>query len=346
MSLALLGLSHHRTPVEVRERFSFSPQELAPALGRLTQASGAAEGVLLSTCNRIELYLAADEDIDLDAARRTLCSLKPAAPADHARDAYLKMNEAAVEHLFRVASGLDSLLPGETQIIGQIKSAYQTAMAAGRTGATLNRLFQRALRVAKRVHAQTRIDEGGTSVPTAAAKLAEQRFADLPARTVLIVGAGEMGALTARAFRHRKVTRITVLNRTVERARAVAQRVGGVAGPFEALDACLETADIVVTCTRSPQPILKTLHAGRPRLIIDLGIPRNVAPEIGRLDGVTLHRLDDLEQIAVRTRERLKGELARADEIVREEFADYLCGTPYRSTCTSVPKMRTVRSEK
>lgn len=314
MNIAVVGISHHRAPIEVRERFA------KPDPATLIAQTGAREGVVLSTCNRVEAYLVGDA-LDLAIFGDT---------------AYVKRDREAVEHLFRVAAGLDAMVVGETEVLGQVKSAYQTALDAGRTGRVLNPLFQRAIFVAKRVHTETRINEGGASVPSVAARLAERIFEDLARRRLLVLGAGETGLLTVRAFRHRGLKQIRILNRTIEKAVEAARRFSAESGALDEVDARLPEADIVVTCLDLDQPILDARRvvaaldrrAGDPMLIIDLGVPRNVSGAADESDNVYLFDIDDLETLVSRTMNQREGELGRALEIVSTEVETYINSNP------------------
>lgn len=316
MTLAMIGLSHRRAPIEVREKFA------KPDAAKLIAATGAREGVVVSTCNRVEVYVAGDD-------------LRPG-EVGFGELAYVKRDREAVEHLFRVAAGLDAMVVGETEVIGQVKTAYQAALDAGRTGRVLNPLFQRALKVAKRVHTETRINEGGASVASVAARLAERIFEDLARRRLLVLGAGETGLLTVRSFRHRGLKQIRILNRTVEKAVEAARRFSAEAGGLDEVDARLSEADIVVTCLDVDAPYIdaKRVRAavgrrgGDPVLIIDLGVPRNVSAEADESDNVYLFDIDDLEGIVSRTMTHRQGELEKALQIVASEVDGFLPSTP------------------
>lgn len=320
MSIAVVGVNHRRAPIEVRERLAFSATELPGAVERL--AVEAPEIVLLSTCNRTELYLGdAENGVDADRARRALCAIKG---VEDAGIFYTFAERQAVEHLFRVTAGLDAMVLGETQIIGQVRDAYQ----AGRTGRVFNTLFQRALHVAGRVHSETKISQGGASVPAVAARLAERIFDSLERRRMLVVGAGEMGVLTVAAFGHRGLKDMIVANRTHERAAAL----GGRTIALDAIDATLPEADIVVSCIEAERPIIgadavnRSLRTrrGDPMLLIDLGVPRNIDPAIARIENVYLFDIDDLQSIVGQTILERQSEIDSTSSIILDEAEQFM----------------------
>ena len=309
MSLVLVGTSHRLSPVEVRERVAFDLDEAAE-LAR--QMAGGGEAVCLSTCNRTELYLV---DPDLEAAEKR---------ASHALlgdevELYRMADEAAALHLFRVAAGLDSLVPGEGEILGQVRDAYE----AGAHGPVLDRLFREALRVGKKVRTETAINESPASVSSAAAALAQQVFGDLAGCRVLLVGAGEVSELAARALAARGATIGAVTSRTQANAARLADAFDSHAIPFDRLGSELEHADVVVSSTSSTEPVLSgdqvPNRKGRPLFVIDLAVPRDVDPAVARLEDCYLYDIDDLQAVV---RESLNGrwrEAERAEGIVERE---------------------------
>jgi len=307
MELLVVGVNHKKAPVELREKLAFDAKALAPALDALRAAVASTEEVILSTCNRVELYVVRDAgDADpLEAAARFLAAQR-GHPVDEVRAVlYRHAGAEAVRHLFEVASSLDSMVVGETQIIAQVKQAYVAAKEAGHTGRVFNPLFQRALAVAKQVHSTTGIGERSVSVPSVAAKLAEKIFQELAGKRVLILGAGETGALTLAAMRERGVRDVTVVNRTVENACALAAEVGGTGHGLDELASELGRADIVIGCLSSERPVVGVddvraalkVRRNEPMFFIDIAVPRNVDAEVNRIDNVYLFNVDDLQGI-------------------------------------------------
>lgn len=336
MSLAVVGVSHRTAPIEVRERFAFGRAEMAPALVGLTGA-GASEAVLLSTCNRTEAYLALPDGSDgVDDARRLLAARLGPDAERAAAHLYVHRDRAAVEHLFRVTAGLDSMIPGEPQIQGQAKEAYAVARevtgdAGPVVGPALNRLFQSAFAVAGRVRAETGLGRGAASVPSAAVELAKKIFGSLKGRRALVLGAGEMSEVTLECLRGEGVRAAIVANRTHERARELAGRWGGTAIRWEGFAAALPEVDIVLCSTAAPHPVLtrerfvQALPHGAPHplCILDIAVPRDVEPSVGNLDNVFLYNVDDLRQVVEDALGRRRAEMPGAEGIIRagvEEF--------------------------
>jgi glutamyl-tRNA reductase len=309
MSLVLVGTSHRLSPVEVRERVAF---DLAGSAELARRVAGGGEAVCLSTCNRTELYLV-DPDREAAEARAVAALL-----GDEV-ELYRMTDEAAALHLFRVAAGLDSLVPGEGEILGQVKDAYE----AGAHGPVLDRLFREALRVGKKVRTETAINESPASVSSAAAALAQQVFGDLTGCRVLLVGAGEVSELAARALAARGATIGAVTSRTQANAEKLADAFGSHAVPFDRLGSELEHSDVVVSSTGSAEPILSRGQVpdrkGRPLFVIDLAVPRDVDPGLAELEDCYLYDIDDLQAVV---RESLNGrrrEAERAEAIVEHE---------------------------
>ena len=302
MSLFALGLNHTTAPLTVRERVAFGPELLAEALRDLTGSRHAREAAILSTCNRTEVYFRGDAPQEVARWLETFHGLPGNALAPHL---YTLPQEHAVTHAFRVASGLDSMVLGEPQILGQMKQAVRVAESAGSLGLVLNRLFQRTFAVAKNVRATTDIGSASISMAAAAVKLAERIFPALADQRLLLVGAGEMIELAATHFASRKPRAITVANRTMERGEALADRFGAGAITLAELPERLAQFDIVVTCTASTLPILgkglleRALRERRhaPMFIVDLGVPRDVEPEAAELSDLFLYGIDDLAEI-------------------------------------------------
>jgi glutamyl-tRNA reductase len=328
MEISVTGLNHKRAPVELREKLAVADTALQSALTELQRSFDAQEMVILSTCNRVELYSVHEGAPPPPEAIAELLAKRHQVGADQLAPAlYHLQGTEAVRHLFRVASSLDSMVLGETQIIGQVKDAYLAAQAAGATGRVFNRLFQHALAVAKRVHTTTQLGEKNISVPSVAARLAEKIFQELAHKSLVIIGAGDMGELTLGAFRNRGVGRIHVVNRTLENARTLADKYGGQAHALDDLPKVLPLGDIVIACIRSDTYALgvdtvKAALAVRrhdPMFLIDIAVPRNIHPEVNDIDNVYLYNIDNLELIVQQNVVDREREVARSLPIVEEE---------------------------
>jgi glutamyl-tRNA reductase len=322
MNVFVTGLSYKTAPVAVRERLAVRPS-LLPCLGcRLKLGAGLDEVVLVSTCNRVEVYGTTSAWVQGKVFRifQQLCPGLDVTPY-----VYVKEGAAAVEHLFSVASGLDSMVIGETEITGQVKTAYQAAQQFGLTGRVLNRWFQTALQVAKEVRTHTGIGRGATSVGSVAVELAEKIFSgDLSDKTVMILGAGKMGEACVRHLAKRGARSVLVANRSLERAQALAAELGGRALPFDERLTALAGADIVVSSTGSPTTVLHKneiagvmkARADRSLVLVDIAVPRDIAPDVEELENVYLYNIDHLEAI-VRENSRMRGqELSKCSEII------------------------------
>jgi glutamyl-tRNA reductase len=310
-NLVLVGTSHHRAPVELRERVALDPAQAAALSAQLGEA------VCLSTCNRTELYVAAEDAAEAErAAVAALVALEP----DVEPALYRLHDDAAALHLFRVAAGLDSLVPGEGEILGQVRNAYE----AGTPGPLLDRLFRQALHAGKKVRTQTAIAESPASVSSAAAALAERVFGDLDGRSILLVGAGKISDLAARNLTSRGARIAYVANRSPARAEGLAERVGGEPVPLDEIEAKLAEADVVVSSTSAPGYVLtretvERARRGRPLLLIDLAVPRDLDPAIHELDGCYLYDIDDLEAVVAETLTGRRLEARKAESIVAAE---------------------------
>jgi glutamyl-tRNA reductase len=317
-SLVLVGVSHHRAPVELRERAALD-REQAAELARLL-AGGDGEAVCLSTCNRTELYLAEESP---EAAFRKGEAALLALEAELGPARYRLRDEAAALHLFRVAAGLDSMVPGEGEILGQVRSAYE----AGTPGRLLDRLFRDALRAGRKARTETAIGESPASTSSAAAALAEQVFGDLRGRRVLLIGAGKVGELAARNLISRGAEIAVVANRTVDRAAILAEQLGGTALPLERVEDELVRADVVLSSTSAPgwildRPAVQRLlpaRRGRSLFLIDLAVPRDLDPAIHELEGCYLYDIDDLAAVVSETLAGRRREAERAEAIVAAE---------------------------
>jgi glutamyl-tRNA reductase len=309
MNLVLVGTSHRLAPVEVRERVALDLEGAAKLARRLAQGG---EAVCISTCNRTELYLA-HSDPERAEGRAG------AALAEGEIELYRLRDEAAALHLFRVAAGLDSLVPGEGEILGQVRAAYE----AGTCGPLLDRLFRQALHAGKKVRAETAIGESPASISSAAAALAQQVFGDLDGCRVLLVGAGEVSELAARSLAARGASIAAVASRTRERAEKLADRFDGQAVPFDQVGEELASADVVVSSTSAPEYVLTAEQIpdrkGRPLFVIDLAVPRDVDPAVAAVDGCYLYDIDDLQAVVSESLSGRWREAARAETIVAHE---------------------------
>ncbi len=333
MHLVLVGTSHHHAPVELRERVALDhdqAKELAEHLG---------EAVCLSTCNRTELYLVAD-DVE-DAERRSVAALAALEPQVE-NALYRLRDQAAAHHLFRVAAGLDSLVPGEGEILGQVRVAYE----AGTPGLVLDRVFRQALHAGRKVRVQTAIGESPASVSSAAAALAEQVFGDLEGRTILLIGAGKISEQAARNLLSRHARIAFVANRTLDRAHELAERFGAEAIPLEEIGPRLASADVVVSSTSSPGYVLDAATVARARrgrqlLFVDLAVPRDLDPAIHELDGCYLYDIDDLEAIVSETLAGRRSEAERAEAIVAGEAEKF---HEWQASLEVVPAIMSLRA--
>jgi glutamyl-tRNA reductase len=326
MRLVLVGTSHHRAPVELREQLFVSAADNSELVGRLAGAD--AEAVVLSTCNRTELYLVhGDEEAAQARAFAELTALAELSESEIAPALYTLLDETAALHLFRVSAGLDSMIPGEAQILGQVRSAYDLAQKAGTTGPVLHRAFRQALRVGRRVRTETAIGENPASISSAAAELAERVFGSLEGRRILILGAGKMSDLATVNLISRGVESVFVANRSVDRAERLARRFGGRAAGLEAVEEELERADVVVASTSSRGYVLSAEQVeramrrrkGRPIFFVDIAVPRDIDPAVNRIEGCYLYDVDDLERVVEESVAGRREEAVRAEAIVAEE---------------------------
>lgn len=328
MELLCLGLNHRTAPVEVRERFAVGTTRLGEAANDLVLLAEATEGVVISTCNRTEFYLAA---VNAQAAfERIETRLAEKIKVDSSVSAhfYRKEKADAALHLCRVVSGLDSMMLGETEIFGQVKHAYGAALSAGATGVVLNKVFQRAFSVGKKVRTETSIQEGSTSVGNVAVDLAEKIFGHLKDSEVMILGAGEMSRITAQSLVSRGARSIFVANRSFERAEELAKEMGGSAVRFDDWQSVLERVDVVISSTGSPHAIVhradveKTRRARkyRPLFFIDIAVPRDIDPAVGEIEEVYLYDIDALEQLAEEARARRQLQIEECERIIINEL--------------------------
>ena len=334
MAILAVGLNHKTAPVEMRERVAFGPDILVGALRSLTDHAQINEGLILSTCNRTEIYCAVNADGE-DLVAGWLGRFHGLDPERIAPFLYTRLEGDAVSHLLRVASGLDSMVLGEPQILGQVKAAFRVARDSGATGKLLGRLFQNAFAVAKQVRTDTAIGNSPVSVAFAAVSLARQIFSDLSDQTAMLVGAGETIELAARHLHQHGIGHIVVANRTVERAHALAVQFDGYAIALTELAHHLPEADILITSTASPLPVIgkgaveRALRKRkrRPIFMVDIAVPRDIEPEVGELDDVYLYTVDDLQGVVEEGMRSRREAAERAEEIVdfhTEEFLGWL----------------------
>jgi glutamyl-tRNA reductase len=329
MAFNILGINHRTAPVALREKVAFSEERLLAALRALRQEAGVAEVVILSTCNRTELYWAGSAS---GAELSHWLERHHGNSLDLASSLYVHQESGAVKHAFSVASGLDSMVLGEAQILGQLKDAYRVAQLAGSTGPSLNKLFQAAFSAAKRVRSETRIGENAVSLASATVSLARRVYSDLSAQTALMVGAGDMNALAARHFISAGVKRMVIANRTLARAQALAAELNAHAVGLDALDQELAQADIVITCTASAVPLITKAAAEaairarrrRPIFMVDLAVPRDIDPAVADLEDVYLFSIDDLQQLIDENRQQREVAAGGARLVIDEEVARFL----------------------
>jgi glutamyl-tRNA reductase len=326
--LLALGVSHKTAPLELRERLALTEGRAVGVLSDLTSFGQVHEAAAISTCNRTELYLVASDPVEAESAALGVLSrqadIRPTELLGHLYS--LRAGEAA-RHLFRVTSGLDSMIIGEAEIQGQVKRAYELALVEGATGPILNRLFRGALTAGGRARDETGVSEKGLSISSVAVELAQRTLGDLARRRVLVIGAGETSELVARALVARGVSTVFIANRRYDRAIGLAQRFGGEAVRFDELPAQLEVADIVVSATNSPHHIVErddleqvmASRGGRPLLLVDIAVPRDVDPACREIAGISLHDVDDVQQIVERNASGREAEAKRAERILDAE---------------------------
>ena len=347
MHLITIGLNHETAPVAIREQAVFGPEKLVPALQNLTAQRDIDETAILSTCNRTEIYCRQQQP-DGQAVVKWLCQFHALEPQQLHECLYHHPEEEAVKHAFRVASGLDSMVLGEPQILGQMKTAFATAHKAGTTGKILNRLFQNTFSVAKQVRTDTAIGASAVSIAYAAVDLAKKIFADLGTKTVLLIGAGETIELVARHLTNNGVRHIIVANRSVERAELLTSRISGEAIALSELPNRLADADIIIASTASTLPILGKgavesalkLRRHKPILMVDLAVPRDIEAEVGGLADVFLYTVDDLKQIIEENISSRRDAADEAEKIIALEtirFMHWLRGL------NAVPTIRSFR---
>ncbi|MDH4184579.1 MAG: glutamyl-tRNA reductase [Nitrospinota bacterium] len=333
MNLIVLGVNHKTAPVEVREKLAIAEKSLGESLRLLDErAPGLSEKVVLSTCNRTEIYArVADVSGGVDELKRFLCGYHEIDRSTLDKATYVLTLEDAVEHLFRVASSLDSMIVGEPQILGQVKGAYQAAREFSATGTILNRLFEQSFNVAKRIRTETAIAENAVSVSYAAVELARKIFGDLAGKTALLIGAGEMIELAVKHLMGQGVETVLVANRTFERAKELATRFNGEAVNFDHLHEELKRCDIVISSTGAPHFVVRrdlaekviSQRKNRPMFFIDIAVPRDIEPSVNEIDNCYLYNIDDLHSVVQANMAERAKEAARAEEIVKTEVIQF-----------------------
>ncbi|MDP2560943.1 glutamyl-tRNA reductase [Psychrobium sp. 1_MG-2023] len=332
MSLVALGINHKTASVELREQIAFSPDQMVEALQQLKALNNGSEAVVVSTCNRTELYCNGMQAQQLIDWLVTFHQVERSALEE---SIYLHQDVAAVNHLMRVSCGLDSLVLGEPQILGQIKQAYGTAKASGSLALTLDKLFQRTFSVAKRVRTDTNIGANAVSVAFAAVSLAKQIFAELVQTNVLLIGAGETIELVAKHLMEAGVTNITIANRTLARAESMTQDIGGTAITLAQIPEHLAEADVVISSTASTLPILGkgmvesaiSTRRHRPMLLVDIAVPRDIEAQVGELDDVYLYTVDDLQGIVEQNMASRRAAADEAELIATEQAQEFIAWT-------------------
>lgn len=325
MNLFCLGLNHETAPVEIREKFSIPMEHLGQRSHQLTTLDGVNEAVVISTCNRMEVYVATDEDSLPDAELKVKSTL--GFDPNDTEHFYECQSDEAMKHLCRVVSGLDSMVLGETEIFGQVKKAYQSALESAATGGVLNKVFQKSFGVGKRVRTETMIQNGQTSVGSVALDLAEKIFSDLKDSTVMVIGAGEMSRITVQSMVLRGVKKVYVTNRSYEKAVALADEVGGEAVKFDEWAKVLENVDVVISSTGSTEPVVRVSDIEavrkqrkyRPLFMIDIAVPRDIEHAVGEIEEVYLYDLDALQKQVDEGQARRKAQVSECEKIIEAE---------------------------
>jgi glutamyl-tRNA reductase len=346
--LIVLGVSHNTAPVALREKIALTERGAERLLQELVAREEISEAVAISTCNRTEIYFVTTDPVRAEAELLgRLARDAEIRPTELAAVVYSPRNCDAARQLYRVASGLDSMIVGEAEVQGQVKRAYEAALKAGTTGPMTNRLFGAALQAGKRARSETGIGRERVSVSTVAVDLARAVVGDLASRSVVIIGAGETAELTAQALVDQGVRTVFVANRHADRARSLAERFGGEVGSLDSLPVRLQDADIVVASTSSPHPIVGAAElevvmrarAGRPLMLIDIAVPRDIEHACGEIEGVSVYDMDDLQAVVARNLQVREAERAKAEAVVEEEiqrFAGWLAQLDVMPTITSL----------
>ena len=349
-NLVLVGVNHKTTPVEIREKLAFSQAKLEESLEELVSSPEIIENIILSTCNRVEIYARVENtERGIQLLQDFICDYHSISRGNLDQYFYSYCDNQAVEHLFRVSSSLDSMVLGEAQILGQVKDAYSIARSFSSTGMVLNQLFEKAFNVAKKVREETGIAERGVSISSAAVELAKKIFEDLENHSIMLVGTGEMAELAAKHLISYGVKTVYVASRTYERAAALAQTLNGCALNFEAFKEEMHKADIIITSTAAPTFIIQKemmekaiqKRKNKPIFLIDIAVPRDIAPEVNELENVYLYDIDDLQNVVNANMEERQKEADNAMDIIKHEVTKF---NNWFSTLDAVPTIVEMRN--
>ncbi len=347
----LFGLSHKVASVELRDKVSFGPTEFESALNYLKSELHFPEALIVSTCNRTEIYCTEQAGLELNERfQRFFNTLKPEVSKEELDLFYLKKGPDAIEHLFSVISGIDSMILGEPQIQGQVKDAHRVAYNAGSTGIFLNKLFNNAVVVGKRARTETALGKGAVSVAYAAVELAEKIYKNLDDKRVLLIGSGDTGSLVAKHLLDKGVKQLTITNRTLEKAQNLAKELNGGVMEFSAFTKALPLFDLVIGATGSPDFVItyddlkdiRRIRNARPLILIDIAVPRDFDPKINKLENVFAHNIDDLQNIVNRNLETRKKEIPRVQKIIAEEVKNYF---NWKSSLRITPTITALREK-
>ena len=351
MTLVLFGLNHKTAPLDLREKVSLSEDRLPELLGRLKSYQGVGECAILSTCNRTEMYAVTEAEAKegFEALESFLSESQQLPPGLYKEHFYTHHGGPAVNHLFSVSSGLDSMILGENQILAQVRRAYVAAQEASSTGPILDRLFPWALKVGKRARSQTRICQGASSVSAAAVELAQKIFGDLSGRRVMLLGVGKMGTAALKLLLRGGVQEISVVNRTFDKAEKVAEECGGEAVPFEQLDETLANVDVLLSSTGAPHYVVtkerlqRVMRArrGKPLFLVDIAVPRDIDPACEELESVYLYNIDDLQKAVDQNLARRHAEVNQVLAIIESETQDFFKYLDSRQASAAIVKLRT-----
>ena len=334
MEIVVVGLNHRTSPIEIREKLSFNDHQLREGLGHLKCYPGIQEGIILSTCNRVEVYVVANnaktgfEQVEQFLINHAARHGKPVSPESITDGLYLYSNQEAIRHVLRVVSSLDSMMVGEPQILGQVKEAFEIALHQKASGSILNTIFKKAISVAKRIRTETAIAQNAVSISFAAVELAKKIFGDLAGKDVLLIGAGEMAELAVRHLLKARIGNLMITTRTYHNAVALAKEFGGVPIQFEEFPRELGRTDIVICSTGAAHHVIRPDHLAKaidrrknkPIFLIDISVPRNIDPEVNRIDNVYLYDIDDLQSVVDANLKERHREALKAEEIVSDEI--------------------------
>ena len=348
--MILVGVNHKTTPVEIREKLAFTQVKIEASLSQLVSSPEIIENIILSTCNRVEIYARVENtDRGIQLLQDFICDYHGISRGNLDQYFYSYCDNQAVDHLFRVSSSLDSMVLGEAQILGQVKDAYSTARSFSSTGMVLNQLFEKAFNVAKKVREETGISERGVSISSAAVELAKKIFEDLENHSVMLVGTGEMAELAAKHLISYGVKTVYVASRTYERAAALAKSLNGCALDFESFKEEMHRADIIITSTAAPtfivnEEMISTAiqkRKNKPIFLIDIAVPRDIAPEVNELENVYLYDIDDLQNVVNANMEERQKEAESAMEIINQEVTKF---NYWFSTLDAIPTIVEMRN--